>query len=216
LKTSDLSDCDLVVEAIIENLDAKKALAKELAKITRVGTILASNTSSLPITEIAEASGRPSHSVGLHFFNPVQLMQLVEVVKTSKTDASVFKSTYDLVRHIGKVPIACKDTPGFVVNRLLIPYISQALLLLDRGDASKEDIDTGMRLGAGHPMGPIHLADYVGLDTTLFVLEGWVKSYPKEPAFVIPENLRQKVAQGKLGRKTGEGFYKWDGDKLVA
>jgi len=142
-------------------------------------------------------------------------MQLVEVVRTSETSESAFQTTYDLVRHIGKVPIACKDTPGFVVNRLLVPYISQALLLLERGDASKEDIDTGMRLGAGHPMGPIHLADYVGLDTCFYILEGWQAKFPDEPAFKVPKILQAKIAEGKYGRKSGEGFYKWKGDKIV-
>jgi 3-hydroxyacyl-CoA dehydrogenase len=143
-------------------------------------------------------------------------MGLVEVVRTDKTDPEVFQAAVDFVKQTGKTPVSCKDTPGFVVNRLLVPFLGQALLLLERGDASKEDIDAAMRLGAGHPMGPITLADYVGLDTTLFILEGWKKDFPNEPAFVIPEVLRHKVKDGKLGRKTGEGFYKWQGDKVIA
>jgi len=216
LNKQDLKDCDLIVEAILENLDAKKKLAKELSSIVKPGAILASNTSSLSITAIANASSNPSQLVGLHFFNPVQIMNLVEVVRTDKTNEKVFQTTLDFVKSIGKTPVSCKDTPGFIVNRLLVPYLAQALLMLDRNDASKEDIDTAMRLGAGYPMGPIHLLDYVGLDTTLFILEGWVKDYPNEPAFKVPEILRKKVAQGKLGRKTGEGFYKWQGDKIAA
>jgi len=212
----DLSDCDLIIEAIVENLDAKRNLARTLGNIVKPSAILASNTSSLPIIEIANASGRPSRLVGIHFFNPVQLMGLVEVVRTTVTDETAFKTVFELVKTLGKTPVSCKDTPGFIVNRLLVPFLAQALLLLERGDASKEDIDTGMRLGAGHPMGPIHLADYVGLDTTLFILEGWVKNYPNEPAFVIPNILRQKVSEGKLGRKSGEGFYKWNGDKIAS
>jgi 3-hydroxyacyl-CoA dehydrogenase len=140
-------------------------------------------------------------------------MKLVEVVRTDKTDAAVFEAARAFGVACGKTAIACKDTPGFVVNRLLVPYMSQALLMLERGDASAEDIDIAMKLGTGYPMGPIELTDYVGLDTTLSILEGWVKAHPNEPAFTIPKILASKVAEKKLGRKTGEGFYKWQGDK---
>jgi 3-hydroxyacyl-CoA dehydrogenase len=213
LTKADLADCDLVVEAIVENLDVKKTLFAELGKLCKPETIFASNTSSFPIAAMAEASGRPSRFVGLHFFNPVQLMKLVEVVRTDKTDAAVFEAARAFGVACGKTAIACKDTPGFVVNRLLVPYMSQALLMLERGDASAEDIDIAMKLGTGYPMGPIELTDYVGLDTTLSILEGWVKAHPNEPAFTIPKILASKVAEKKLGRKTGEGFYKWQGDK---
>ena len=213
LDRNDLADCDLVVEAIVEDLDIKKELFGSLGAICKPETIFASNTSSFPITEMAEASGRPSRFVGLHFFNPVQLMRLVEVVRTDATDPEVFAAARAFGEAVGKAPVACKDTPGFVVNRLLVPYMSQALLMLDRGDATKEDIDTAMQFGCGHPMGPITLTDYVGLDTTLSILQGWVEKYPNEPAFVIPPILERKVAEGKLGRKTGEGFYTWEGDK---
>ncbi len=208
-----LSDCDLVVEAIVENLDVKKGLFSELGGICDAKTVFASNTSSFPIQEMAEASGRPERFVGLHFFNPVQLMRLVEVVRTDNTDDEVFAAARAFGEACGKAPVACKDTPGFVVNRLLVPYMVQAIQMLDRGDASKEDIDTAMQFGCGYPMGPLTLTDYVGLDTTLSILEGWVERYPNEPAFGIPDSLRTKVAAGKLGRKTGEGYYKWDGDK---
>lgn len=208
-----LSDCDLVVEAIVENLDVKKGLFSELGGICDAKTVFASNTSSFPIQEMAEASGRPERFVGLHFFNPVQLMRLVEVVRTDNTDEEVFAAARAFGEACGKAPVACKDTPGFVVNRLLVPYMVQAIQMLDRGDASKEDIDTAMQFGCGYPMGPLTLTDYVGLDTTLSILEGWVERYPNEPAFGIPDSLRTKVAEGKLGRKTGEGYYKWDGDK---
>ncbi|MFM7281581.1 MAG: 3-hydroxyacyl-CoA dehydrogenase family protein [Planctomycetia bacterium] len=208
-----LADCDLVVEAIVENLDVKKALFAELGKLCKADTIFASNTSSFPIGAMAEASGRPARFVGLHFFNPVQLMKLVEVVRTDKTDAGVFEAARAFGVACGKTAIACKDTPGFVVNRLLVPYMSQALLMLERGDASAEDIDIAMKLGTGYPMGPIELTDYVGLDTTLFILQGWVKAHPNESAFIIPKVLEQKVAAKQLGRKTGQGFYKWEGDK---
>jgi len=153
--------------------------------------------------------------IGLHFFNPVQLMALVEVVHTKATDQAVVDAGVAFSKAIGKTPILCQDTPGFVVNRLLVPYISSAIQLLDAGVATQDDIDTGMRLGAGHPMGPITLADYVGLDTMLFILEGWVRDHPGNPAFFVPKSLKEKVAAGKLGRKTGEGFFKWEGDKRL-
>ena len=213
LSTKDLADCDLVVEAIIEDLDLKKKLFAELGKICKPETVLASNTSSFPIGEMAEASQRPKRFVGLHFFNPVQLMKLVEVVRTSKTDEDVFAAARSFGEAVGKVPVACKDTPGFIVNRLLVPYMTQSLQMLERGDATKEDIDAAMQHGCGYPMGPITLTDYVGLDTTLAILQGWVERYPNEPAFAIPAILEKKVAEKKLGRKTGEGFYKWEGDK---
>ena len=209
----DLADCDLVVEAIIEDLDVKRELFAELGEICKPETILASNTSSFPVNEMGEASGRPERMVGLHFFNPVQLMRLVEVVRTEKTDEEVFAAARSFGEACGKAPVSCKDTPGFVVNRLLVPYMVQSLLMLERGDASKEDIDTAMQFGCGHPMGPITLTDYVGLDTTLYILQGWCERYPNEPAFEIPKILEEHVKAGKLGRKTGEGFYKWDGDK---
>jgi 3-hydroxyacyl-CoA dehydrogenase len=213
LDKADLADCDLVAEAIIEDLDIKKALFAELGSICKPEAILATNTSSFPVMEMAQASGRPERFVGLHFFNPVQLMRLVEVVRTDATDADVFETAKGFGKAVGKAPVACKDTPGFVVNRLLVPYMAQSLLMLERGDATKEDIDAAMQFGCGYPMGPMTLTDYVGLDTTLAILEGWVEKHPDEPAFVIPQILRDKVAEGKLGRKTGEGFYKWDGDK---
>jgi 3-hydroxyacyl-CoA dehydrogenase len=210
---SDLADCDLVVEAIVEDLDVKKELFADLGEICKAETVFASNTSSFPIGEMARASGRPSRFVGLHFFNPVQLMRLVEVVRTDETDDDVFAAVRGFGEACGKAPVSCKDTPGFVVNRLLVPYMVQAIEMLDRGDASKEDIDTAMQFGCGHPMGPLTLTDYVGLDTTLSILEGWTERYPDEPAFMVPASLRKLVAEGKLGRKTGEGYYAWDGDK---
>ena len=213
LDLADLADCDLVVEAIVENLDVKKELFAKLGATCKPETILASNTSSFPIGEMGDASGRPQRMVGLHFFNPVQLMKLVEVVRTENTDDEVFAAARAFGEACGKVPVSCKDTPGFVVNRLLVPYMVQSLLMLERGDATKEDIDAAMQFGCGYPMGPITLTDYVGLDTTLSILQGWCDRYPGEPAFAIPKILEQKVSEGKLGRKSGEGFYKWDGDK---
>ncbi len=213
LDRADLADCDLICEAIIENLDVKKELFQELGSSVKESCIFASNTSSFPVAEMAAASGRPSRFVGLHFFNPVQLMRLVEVVRTDETDEEVFAAARAFGEACGKTPVACKDTPGFVVNRLLVPYMVQALEMLDRGDASKEDIDAAMQLGCGHPMGPITLTDYVGLDTTLFILQGWAERYPDEPTFSVPAILERYVAEGKLGRKVGEGFYDWNADK---
>jgi 3-hydroxyacyl-CoA dehydrogenase len=213
LERKAVAACDLVIEAIVEDLDAKKALFAELGRLCRPETIFASNTSSFPIAAMAVASGRPARFVGLHFFNPVQLMRLVEVVRTGDTSDEVFAAARAFGEACGKTPIACKDTPGFVVNRLLVPYMSQALQMLERGDASAEDIDTAMKLGCGYPMGPIELTDYVGLDTTLSIVQGWVKAHPEDPAFAVPAILERKVAEKKLGRKSGEGFYKWDGDK---
>lgn len=211
----DLADCDLVIEAIVENVAVKKTFYAELGAIVKPSAVFASNTSSLAITDFAGSSGRAEKVVGLHFFNPVQIMKLVEVVRTDATDPAVFEACKQWVHAIGKHPVSCVDTPGFIVNRLLVPYLAQAIAMFERGDATKEDIDVSMQFGAGHPMGPITLADYVGLDTTLFILEGWVRDHPHEPAFFVPEIVRQKVKEGKLGRKTGEGFYKWDGDKRL-
>lgn len=210
---NDLADCDLVIEAIVEDLDAKKALWSDLGARCKPSTIFASNTSSFPIAAMGEASGRPSRMVGLHFFNPVQLMALVEVVRTEQTAGDVFDAVKVFAKTVGKQPVIAKDTPGFVVNRLLVPYLGEAIRMLERGDASKEDIDAGMQLGCGHPMGPITLLDYVGLDTTLSILQGWADRFPNDPTFKVPQLLRDMVAKGQLGRKSGRGFYDWEGDK---
>mmetsp|Transcript_31648 Transcript_31648/g.63943 ORF Transcript_31648/g.63943 Transcript_31648/m.63943 type:complete len:337 (-) Transcript_31648:277-1287(-) len=208
-----LNDTDLIVEAIIENMDLKKQLYSDLGQQCKPETVFASNTSSLSITQMAEASGRPDKFVGIHFFNPVQIMKLVEVIKTEYTDPTVFNNTVKWVDQIGKVAVKCGDTPGFIVNRLLVPNLIQAMLMLERGDATTHDIDISMQLGAGNPMGPLHLADYVGLDTCLFIMQGWVNDFPEERAFVVPEMLKDKVAKGELGRKSGKGFYEWNGDR---
>ena len=208
-----LSDCDLVVEAIVENLDVKKQLFAELGRTCKPSTILASNTSSFFIGDMGAASGRPQRMVGLHFFNPVQLMKLVEVVRTKATSDEVFAEAKAFGEACGKVPVAASDTPGFIVNRLLVPYLAEAIRMVERGEAKPADIDNGMTLGCGYPMGPFTLLDYVGLDTTLFILEGWHKLEPGNPMFSPPKLLLDKVKAGKLGRKTGEGFFKWEGDK---
>jgi len=212
-KLQDLKECDLVVEAITENLDLKKSTFKELGALCRQEAIFASNTSSFPIGEMGEASGRPDRFVGLHFFNPVPLMALVEVIRAPKTRDDVVQAARAFGERVGKTPILAKDTPGFVVNRLLVPYLLEAVRMVERGDATADDIDTGMKLGCGHPMGPITLLDYVGLDTTLFIVEGWHARDPKDPMFEPPALLKRMVKEGRLGRKSGQGFFKWQGDK---
>eukprot|EP00557_Chaetoceros_sp_GSL56_P011493 CAMPEP_0176486384 /NCGR_PEP_ID=MMETSP0200_2-20121128/5539_1 /TAXON_ID=947934 /ORGANISM="Chaetoceros sp., Strain GSL56" /LENGTH=317 /DNA_ID=CAMNT_0017883081 /DNA_START=71 /DNA_END=1024 /DNA_ORIENTATION=+ len=209
----DLSDADFIVEAVIENMDLKRNLYSNLGSICKPETIFASNTSSLSITDMAELSGRPERFVGVHFFNPVQIMKLVEVIRTKYTEHDVFDKAFQWAKDIGKVPVTCGDTPGFIVNRLLVPSLMQAMLMVDRGDASVNDIDLSLQLGAGHPMGPLHLADYIGLDTCLFIVKGWTEKYPDEPSFVLPKCLKKMVEDGNLGRKSGKGFYYWDGDK---
>jgi 3-hydroxyacyl-CoA dehydrogenase len=208
-----LADADFIVEAVSENKELKEQLYKRLGQMCQPETIFATNTTSLSITEMSEFSGRPEKFVGVHFFNPVQIMKLVEVIRTEKTDPIVFDKAYNWVTDIKMIPVSCGDTPGFIVGRLLLPSLMQGLLMIDRGDASVKDIDISMQLGAGHPMGPIHLSDYIGLDTLLYSMEGWKQNHPNEPAFVVPKCLKEKVTAGDLGRKTGKGFYYWDGDK---
>jgi len=209
----DLADTDFIVEAVIENMDLKKDLYSSLSAVCKPETIFASNTSSLSISDMAALSGRPDRFVGVHFFNPVQIMKLVEVIRTKHTDPVVFDKAFQWAEAIGKVAVTCGDTPGFIVNRLLVPSLMQAMLMVDRGDASVKDIDLSLQLGAGHPMGPLHLADYIGLDTCYFIVEGWTDKYPDEPAFVLPDCLKKMVDEGNLGRKTGKGFYHWEGDR---
>ncbi|KAM4808754.1 hydroxyacyl-coenzyme A dehydrogenase, mitochondrial [Rhinophrynus dorsalis] len=200
---------DLVIEAIVENLDVKNELFKRLDKFAPEHTIFASNTSSLPITDIANSTTRQDRFGGLHFFNPVPMMKLVEVIKTPMTSQTTFESLMDFSKALGKTPVTCQDTPGFVVNRLLVPYLMESVRLHERGHASKEDIDVAMKLGAGYPMGPFELLDYVGLDTSKFIIDGWHKMDPDNPLFAPSELLNKLVAEGKLGKKTGEGFYKY-------
>jgi len=214
--TDALKDCDIIVEAIVENLDIKKKFFADLGKLAKPDCIFGSNTSSFPITQLGEASGRGGKLIGLHFFNPVQVMQLVEVIRTPLTSQDTFDSTFKYCEAIKKSPVCCGDTPGFIVNRLLVPYLGQALLMLERGVATFPDIDTGMMAGAAMPMGPFMLADYVGLDTCLSILQGWNKRFPSEPAYQIPKTLELMVKSGNLGRKTGTGFWVWENDKPKA
>jgi len=203
---------DLVIEAVVENLPLKVDLFRRLDAAAPQHTIFASNTSSLPIHAIC-AGSRADRFGGLHFFNPVPMMKLVEVVRTPKTSDSTFNTLMDFGKAVGKTTVSCKDTPGFIVNRLLCPYMMEAIRMLERGEASKEDIDVAMKLGAGYPMGPFELGDYVGLDTLKFVMEGWHKAYPNETLFNPSPTLDKLVAEKKLGKKTGAGFYTYDKKK---
>lgn len=201
---------DLVIEAIVENLEIKQKLFGDLDKIAPPSTIFASNTSSLPIGKIAETSQRKDRFGGLHFFNPVPVMKLLEVIRIPETSDETFNKLMEFGKVMGKTTVTCKDTPGFIVNRLLIPYTLEAIRMLERGDATAKDIDTAMKLGAGYPMGPFELADYVGLDTNKFILDGWIKQFPDNPLFKPIPLLDKLVSEGKLGIKSGEGFYKYD------
>jgi 3-hydroxybutyryl-CoA dehydrogenase len=210
-KLTDLKDCDIIVEAVVEDLDVKNALWKELDAICPAHTIFASNTSSLTIAAMAAATARPDRMVGLHFFNPVPVMKLVEVVRTVTTSESTFHTAFEFAKRLGKEPIAAKDNSGFVVNLLLVPYLIDAINALEHGVASVEDIDKGMMLGTGYPMGPFTLLDFVGLDTTLKIAEIMFHEY-REKRYAPPPLLRRMVLAGMYGRKSGKGFYDYSVD----
>jgi 3-hydroxybutyryl-CoA dehydrogenase len=205
LDLDEFADRDLVIEAIIENLDAKRELFGKLDKVVQRGAILASNTSSLPIIEMAAVTGRQEQVAGIHFFNPAPVMKLVEVVRTISTSDETVETLRDFAKSLGKVPIVAKDTAGFIVNFLLIPYMLSAVRMHENGLASMDDIDTGMKLGCGYPMGPFELLDYVGLDTTLYAAQAIYDEYP-DPAYAPPTLLRRMVQAGRYGRKNGKGF----------
>ncbi len=198
--------CDLVIEAVVENLDLKRKIFAELDTIAPPHAILASNTSSLAVTEMAAATKRPDKVLGLHFMQPVPVMPLLEMVRTFLTSEETFQTAKAFGESLGKTIVVSKDTPGFIVNLLLIPYLLQAIEALERGVATKEDFDTAIRLGLNHPMGPFTLLDFVGLDTTLFIADA-VFAETKDPRFAAPPLLRRMVAAGYLGRKSGKGFY---------
>ena len=202
----DLKGCDLIVEAIIEQLPAKRELWSALDKLCPKNTIFASNTSSLSITEMATFTQRPDRFLGLHFFNPVPIMKLVEVIRTIATDPNVYDDALAFGAKLGKTPVRTTDRTGFIVNRLLVPYILDAVRALEEGVGSIEDIDNSMKLGCGHPMGPLTLLDFVGLDTTYYIANIMFDEF-KEKRFAPPPLLKRMVLAGWHGRKTGRGFY---------
>jgi len=206
LALQDFADCDLVVEAIVENLDRKKELFAELDRIVKPEAILASNTSSISITELMTATRRPTRFLGLHFFNPVPLMKLAEVVRTVVTEPEVAQLGLDFARRLGKTPVLTTDRAGFIVNRLLIPYLVDAVRALQEGVGTIEDIDQGMKLGCNHPMGPFALMDLVGVDTTCYITEILFNEF-RESRFAPPPLLKRMVLAGMCGRKSGKGFY---------
>jgi 3-hydroxybutyryl-CoA dehydrogenase len=210
--TTDLeavADCAVVIEAIVEELEPKRELFRALHRICRPDAILATNTSALSVSAIAAASGRPERVVGLHFFNPAPLMKLVEVVRTPVVDDAVFAEALGFAEGLGKEAVPCNDTPGFLVNRLLIPILNDAVIAMEETGASPEDIDRAMRFGAGWPMGPFALADLVGLDVHAHAAEAlW--SGLREPRMAPPARLQRLVEAGHLGRKSGRGFYRYD------
>jgi 3-hydroxybutyryl-CoA dehydrogenase len=207
----DLKDCDIVIEAVVEELDVKNAMWKELDALCPPHTIFASNTSSLTIAAMAAATTRGDRMVGLHFFNPVPVMKLVEVVKTVTTSNETFDRAFAFARKLGKEPIAAKDNSGFVVNLLLVPYLIDAINMLEHGVASVADIDKGMMLGTGYPMGPFTLLDFVGLDTTYKIAEIMFDEY-REKRYAPPPLLKRMVMAGMFGRKSGKGFYDYSSD----
>ncbi|MAG71691.1 MAG: 3-hydroxybutyryl-CoA dehydrogenase [Acidobacteria bacterium] len=203
-----LSACDLVIEAIVENLDAKREAFAAVETVVGDQTIFASNTSSLCVTEIAAATERPDRFAGLHFFNPVPIMKLVEVVRALPTSDATYQAVFTFAESLGKEPITAPDRPGVIVNRLLVPYLLDAIRAYERGIGTAEDIDKGMTLGCGHPMGPLTLLDFVGLDTTYYIAEIMFQEF-KEPAYAPPPLLKRMMLAGRLGRKSGRGFYRY-------
>lgn len=206
---SAVAQADLVIEAIVENLTVKQNLFKVCDAAAPKHALLASNTSSLRVTDIASVTKRKDRVGGLHFFSPVPVMKLVEVIRTKDTSNETHEALTAFGKNVGKVTVSCKDTPGFVVNRLLVPLMMEAIRMLERGDATKEDIDNAMKYGANHPMGPLELADFVGLDVCHHIIHGWHKDFPNEPLFNPSELLDTLIAQKKYGRKAGEGFYSY-------
>jgi len=206
---AELASCDVVVEAATEDRPAKRRIFERLGAVTDPRTVLASNTSSIPIVELGVASGRPDRVVGIHFFNPPPVMALVELIPSLSTSAETLEFARAWVASLGKETVTSKDEAGFIVNRVLIPFLNDAVSMLDRGTASRDDIDSACRLGLGHPMGPLQLADLIGLDTVLHIGEVLVEEF-REARYAPAPLLRRMVAAGRLGRKSGEGFYRYD------
>lgn len=207
-KFEDLADTDLVIEAVFEDLNVKKETFKKLDATTRPDIMLATNTSSLPIIEIAVITKRPDKVIGMHFFNPVPLMKLVEIIKSLATSEETVQFAYDFAMALGKEPVIAKDVPGFIVNRVLMPMLNEAVFALEEGVGTPEDIDKAMKLGTNQPIGPLALIDLIGLDVTLDVIDVLYREF-KDPKFRAAPLLRQMVRAGWLGRKTGRGFYKY-------
>ncbi|HZQ15188.1 MAG TPA: 3-hydroxyacyl-CoA dehydrogenase family protein [Gaiellaceae bacterium] len=206
---ADLGGCDVVIEAAFESLEVKHDLFRELERVVRPGTILATNTSALSVTEIASVLERPGRAVGMHFFNPAPLMPLVEIVRAERTEDDVVERAFELGARLGKTPIRCSDTPGFVVNRVLIPLLNDCVRVLDEAGVTPEDLDAGMTRGAGWPMGPCALLDLVGADVHVHASEALYEKL-REPRFAPPPRLVRMLQAGKLGRKSGEGFYRYE------
>jgi 3-hydroxybutyryl-CoA dehydrogenase len=207
-RLEDLKDCDLIIEAIIENVDDKAKAFGVLDGIVADRTIFCSNTSSLCITELAAKTRRPDRFAGLHFFNPVPLMKLVEVIRALTTSDDTYQQVFAFAQSLGKEPITAPDKPGFIVNRLLVPYLLDAIRAYENGLGTLEDIDKGMKLGTGYPMGPFTLLDFVGLDTTYYIANIMFDEY-REPAYAPPPLLKRMVLAGRLGKKSGQGFYRY-------
>jgi 3-hydroxybutyryl-CoA dehydrogenase len=207
-RLEDLKDCDLIIEAIIENVDDKAKAFAVLDGIVADRTIFCSNTSSLCITELAAKTRRPDRFAGLHFFNPVPLMKLVEVIRALTTSDDTYQQVFAFAQSLGKEPITAPDKPGFIVNRLLVPYLLDAIRAYENGLGTLEDIDKGMKLGTGYPMGPFTLLDFVGLDTTYYIANIMFDEY-REPAYAPPPLLKRMVLAGRLGKKSGQGFYRY-------
>ena len=203
-----LKDCDLIIEAIVENLQEKTQTYASLEKLVKKETIFLSNTSSLCITELAASTQRPDRFGGLHFFNPVPLMKLVEVIRALTTSDETYETVFSFAQSLGKEPITAPDRPGFIVNRLLVPYLLDAIRAYENGLGTLEDIDKGMKLGCGYPMGPFTLLDFVGLDTTYFIANIMFEEF-REPAYAPPPLLKRMVLAGRLGKKSGRGFYEY-------
>ncbi len=210
----DLAQCDIVIEAITENAQIKKETYAAIDTIVKKDAIFASNTSSLTITELSMGTSRPKQFVGLHFFNPVPVMKLVEVVRTILTTDDAFNTAYDFTKRLGKEPVSCRDNSGFIVNRMLVPYLLDAIRAYEEGVGSIEDIDKAMMLGCGYPMGPFTLLDFVGLDTTYYITQVMFDEY-REKRFASPALLRKMVMAGRFGKKTGSGFYDYNGEEPV-
>ena len=208
LKLDDLSECDIIIEAIVENVNIKKTLFQDMGKSCKDDAILASNSSSIPIGILAEASGRPELVVGMHFMNPVPVMKLVEVIRAKSTNDSTFDTTFKLAEDLNKVPVLVNDFPGFVSNRILLPMLNEAMFCIMEGVAEPEAVDTVMKLGMSHPMGPLTLADFIGLDTCLAIMEVLHRDLDDDKYRPCPL-LIEMVKNGKLGKKSGEGFYKY-------